>query len=276
MKILALLLLLASPLSAQVVGAFETFTEADNADGWNFYDFATDETTAPLWKLPGTTDAEIYGTFTSSQRISLFANEISSEQYFIGDYTDAGIDLIECEIFIEDAATLQEVEFYLVAGGTTYYSNIYEIDESGWAFLTYSLTKEQWYLYNDAEEDYFEVNLTETILSDVTEIGLNFLPTSDAAIGKAVALDNFTLLPDLTPPTLKISQPTGEVGVVFEQSPGISYDLQMSTTLQENDWSGLDADTSDIRGEGNYEIYITARPKCFFRITTYPLFIEVP
>jgi len=276
-KILPLLLLLASPISAQVVGARESFTQEDNATSWYLYDFVNDPVRLDMYNdYEHSSIGDIYAFFTDDIGVSLFAFADSSSGYFVGDYTAAGIDSIECDIYIDDVSTFDVAEFYIYAGGVEYYSEYFEIDTSGWSTQTSSFTKNQWYVYDEDEDIEVPITLTPEILGDIIEIGVNFFPLSDAADGQLVALDNFALLPDLTPPTLDLTQPTGEVTVSFERADGVSYDLQMSTTLQDNDWSGLDADTSDIRGEGLYEITITARPKSFFRITTYPLYDDVP
>ena len=277
MKILPCLLLLASPLSAQIVGAWESFTQEDNATSWFIYDFQNDPFPA-LWfnDTEDTSIGDIYATFTDDVPVSLFAFADSSSGAFVGDYTAAGIDSLECDVLIEDASNFDVFEFYISSNGVEYYSEFIGVTAAGYSTQSYSFTKDQWYIFDEDEGFEIPVTLTPEILSNISQIGVNFYPLSDAADGQLVAIDNFSLLPDLTPPELSITDPTGEVIVSFQMTPAVSYDLEMSQTLQENDWSGLDDDTSDIRGEGLHQSAITARPKSFFRITTYPLYNEIP
>ena len=106
MKILTLLtaLVIGSPLHGQLVGAYETFTEADNANTWKFYDyFVRGDSVAPMWKRPGSeADPEIYASFTQDYGVSLYADLNSSDGYLAGDYVTAGVAGVFCNIFVED------------------------------------------------------------------------------------------------------------------------------------------------------------------------------
>ena len=146
---------------------------------------------------------------------------MSSNGFLVGNYASAEIDTILCDIFIEDINTFSEVEFYILANDTFYYSNPYIIGESGWTGLTNSLSRDQWYIYDEADQQFSEAPLTEAVLFEVTEIGLNFYPSSTAAGGRIVAIDNFSLLPDLSSPEIKISTEDSTAKVSFSGIEGI-------------------------------------------------------
>ncbi len=273
MKSLFTLLVFAAPLHAQTLGALETFTEEDNANGWGFYNYATDEAFVAPWKLPGTTDAEIFATFTQGSAVSLFADIISSEGYFVGDYHSAGIDTIYCDVYVEDITTFSDMEFYLFSGDTFYYSDDYETADSGWSSLINSLSKDQWYIYDEDDEEFVEVELTDAILGGIVEIGLNFYPNSTAADGKAIAIDNFAVLPDLAPPTIDISTQGSNATVSFTGIEGVQYTLESSSTLLEPGWTQIGAPI-EITGPSETTVPLTS--KSFFRMSAQPFYIEVP
>ncbi len=277
MKALLPLALLILPLHAQTLGALATFTEEENATNWGFYTYATNETFPALWTLPDndTDDTEIYGAFTDDNGVSFFADTLPSDSSFVGDYASAEIDTVSCDIYVEDLDSFDYAEFIFIAGGVEYSSDIFFVGNAGWSNLTASFSKDQWY-FIDTNNEFAPVTLTPTILSEVVEIGVNYFPSSTEADGKLVALDNFAILPDLTAPILKISQASGELALSFDQIEGLSYDLEMSTTLQDDDWSLISNDTFNLQGLGTYETTLTPVSKSFFRVVAYPLFIELP
>lgn len=270
-----LILALALPIQAQTLGGFETFSEQDNAESWGEYNFDTDETLPPFWQIPGSDNPEIYTFFTANNGISLFADDLSSEEFFVGDYASAGIDQVSCDIYIEDVTTFLEMEFYFVSDEVFYYSDPFTVNNSGWARLVNSFNKNQWYTLEDG--NFFPVSITPEILSTVVEIGINFFPSSEEAIDSIVGLDNFALLPDLTPPELTVTKLADTATVSFTQASGISYNVESTTSLESDDWGSLTSiDSSDLQGEGPWESTITAPEKAFFRIATTPLLLQAP
>ena len=276
MKAIFAILLLTPLLHGQTPGALETFTEQDNGESWGLYDYADGETYNASWDLFESNNPEVFATFIQGFGVSLFADDLASEAAFVGDYAAAGIDVVACDAYVEDFESFDVLEFYFVSDGIFYYSDYIGVPGAGWTFISNSFSKDQWFLYDTSEDIFIEVELTETILSQVTEIGVNFFPLSEDADGMAVALDNFTILPDLTPPTLTVTPSTEEVSISFERAAGISYNLETSTSLETNGWTGIDGDTSEITGDDEYEITTSAQTKAFFRVTTTPIFVEVP
>lgn len=270
---LLLSLLLVAPVGAQTLGGFEPFTQQANGESWAFYNYATDEAFNAPWNLSNSGDPEIYATFTQDSGVSLFADIMSSGGIFVGNYAEAGVDTILCDVFIEDINTFSDVEFYILAGDTFYYSDFYVIEQSGWAGLQNSLSRDQWYIFDDDDEEFIEVNLTPAILSDVTEIGLNFYPASTAADGRAVAIDNFTLLPDLTAPEVSISTQGSSAQFSFTGIEGMQYTIQTSSNLRESIWTNVGSPFEIV---GNSTTTVPRGNKGFFRLISQPFFIEAP
>ena len=238
--------LFVTPIAAQTLGGFEPFTQQKNGEGWAFYNYATDQAFNAPWDFSNSGNPEIYATFTGGAGVSLFADLMSSNGYFVGNYADAGIDTILCEIFIEDINTFSEIEFFILAGDTFYYSNPYAIEQSGWTSLTNSFSKDEWYFYGDSEQQFFELPISPSILSDVKEIGLNFYPSSSAADGQIVAVDNFKLLPDLASPAVTIFTKKSAAEISFTGIEGLQYTIQTASALKENSWTKKSLQTTEL------------------------------
>jgi len=274
------LLLLGTPLHGQLVGAYETFTEKNNADTWKLYDYSLEgDSSLPLWKRPGSeADPEIYAEFTQDFGVSLFADIDSSDGYFVGDYVAQGVAGVFCNVFVEDPASFDSFEFYLFSGDTFYYSNYFEVDDPGWSSAENSFRDSDWYIAVDDDndgiiDDYLYTPLTDEILSEVIEIGVNFFPFSNAADGKDVGIDNFTLVADLTPvaPVLAVAADSGSYS--FEGLPGIQYIVEQSSSLKDDDWTPVE---DPFEGSGPYSHNFTTGIKQFLRVITEPLYTEIP
>ncbi len=267
-----LAILLISRLPAQVLGAIETFSDADNADSWNFYDYADEVVDAPEYILPGSTDPEIFTRFTNDNGVSLFATDVSSSGWFTGDFTDAGIGEIACDVYIEDPTTFDVFEFYIVANNTFYYSNGFTVSNQGWSFAEVNFLKDDWYL--SVNNELVLTSLTPALLADVTEIGINYFPIPDSASnGRIVGLDNFNLLPDLTPVVPEIAVSGSELKLSFEALAGIQYSIQESPSLLENSWMNTEA---PFVNPGGIERTLPVSEKNFFRVLIDPLVIDTP
>ena len=149
----------------------------------------------------------------------------------------------------------------------------YLVGQSGWTSLTNSLSKDQWYIYDEADQQFLEAPLTPAILFDVKEIGLNFYPSSSAASGRIVAVDNFNLLPDLSSPEIKISTEYFTTKVSFNGIEGIQYTLQNASNLEENSWTNVG---NPFETTGESETIVPMVNKGFFRILSQPFYIEAP
>jgi hypothetical protein len=75
----------------------------------------------------------------------------------------------------------------------------------------------------------------------------------------------FTVL--ATPP-LSIQVQSGVAALAFTSRPGLSYDLQVSTTLAANDWSTIGF-ASGTGGEITFSDPLADRPRVFYRLVEY-------
>lgn len=277
MKLLPLLLtsLLVTSSYGQVVGAIETFSFEENANSWNLYDYFTDEVDAPLWTLPDSTDPEIYAKFSGDYGTSLFASEISSDQYFVGDYVAAGVAGIFCNVYAENVDNFDVLEFYLVHDDVFYVSNYFVLDFDGWSTLEIYFDESDWYVYNEDTEDYDLTTLTDTILSDVVEIGINFYPLLGASSdGEIVGIDNFVLLADTTPTEPEVGIDGASGSLSFQTVPGIEYTIEQSSTLESDNW--VTAGAGPFESTGPYTYDFTAPERLFFRIKQEALYFDIP
>lgn len=273
MKRLISLLFLALPLHAQTLGGFASFTDQGNSETWRFYDYATGAFTDAAWRVTDGDNGEIFATFNGDEGVSLFADDFTSDSNFIGDYTAAGIDTVTCDIFIEDVSTFSDAEFYFDSGGTFYYSEFYFFATSGWASMTASFSRDQWYIFDETENNFLEVELTPAILGAITEIGLNLYPSSAAADGQAVALDNFSLLPDLLVPETSLTLSSNLAEFSFTGIAGMEYTIQTSPSLAANSWINVGS-PFEITGPSQTNLPIAS--KSFFRLQALPFFIDIP
>lgn len=272
--VVALSLLPFASAPAQVLGALETFTEEDNATSWARVDFADPGTARDaLWQIPGSSNPEAYTTFNGNFEASLFADEISSNGAFVGDYDAVGIDTLRSDVFVQDLASFAELEFYLLAGDTFYYSDLFELTAPGWALVETSLSRDPWYFFDDEERVFVPTELTPLILSEVVEVGLTFYPNGPAADGKIVAIDNFALLPDLTLPDLTVTVLPQRARLSFNGIAGIQYTVQASNNLAPNGWTNLG---EPFEGDGPFQTSLPRTRQRFFRVLTRPFFAEIP
>ena len=187
--------MLAAVAEAQVAGAYESFTNRANAESWSVYDYADRQWYYPSHDSAGDgQNADIYLTFSGANSLDFSADAFSSEGAFVGDLVAAGIDAIGCDFYVEDPDSFSFAEFYLysTAENRYYYGGYFTAEYEGWNGAYTNLRDiGVWYVYED--DDYRPVELTDEILSQVTEIGMSFHPLNVAhADGKLVALDNFT------------------------------------------------------------------------------------
>lgn len=284
MKKFLFFLLFVLPSPGQILGAFTSFSNEETATTWGFVDFGDLESAySVFWTFPGSEDAEIYTTFETSLNpangqtevfeVSLFADQLSSDAAFVGDYDAAGIDTVRCDVYVEDLDSFDELEVYFLSGNTFYYSEIFELDRSGWAQIETNFSRDGWYFYDDEEATFFPVEMTPAILGNVREIGVTFYPSGPEAAGKIVALDNFSLLPNLTPPTLAIEIDTSLPALKFAGITGMQYTLESNDSLRPNDWFKL-AEPFEVTGPS--QTPAPSGQRGFFRILAQPFFVEIP
>lgn len=273
MKSLLCFFFLVVPSFGQILGAFTTFSDEDSATSWGSLSFRdTDTAFDALWTFPGSDDAEIYALFDEDFEVSLFADGLSSGSSFVGDYSNEGIDTVRCDAYVEDITTFDELEFYFLSGDTFYYSEIFELDQSGWASIETSFTRDEWYIFDD-QKGFQVVEITPAILSDVLEIGVTFYPNGTAANGQIVAIDNFTLLPDLSVPELTVDSSGTAPKLKFTGVKGMQYTMQQSQSLRGPSWNTIG---QPFGVSGLSETTVAQLQRRFFRLISQPFFVEIP
>ncbi len=275
MRVLLAIIFMIPTISAQTLGGFETFLQEANANTWNLFDFSTKETNSPLWDFPADAgdDKEIYSTFSGDQGFSLFASNISSNQFFVGDYTTAGIERVEFEAYVEDPSSFRDLEIYIRSGNNFYYSSPFAVEAAGWSSVGYSFKRDQWFVFNETNNQFIPVVLDDLILSNISEIGVNFHPSSASANGKVAALDNFGLFPEYTNPKLNINTTEAGTFISFIAEAGIQYTIEATDDLSKSNWSTF---ASPINAEGPFLAAVPASPERFFRVVATPFIVQNP
>jgi hypothetical protein len=222
-----------TPAKAQTAGAFEAFTYQTNADSWEVFDYADEQVYAPQWdSAGGGMNPNIHFTFAGGNPLEFRAEASSSGGAFTGNLAAAGVDAVGCKFFVQDAASFDVGEFFLISSvtGQTYTSVFIEAEGSGWNDARVSLTRENWYVFENG--GYVAVPLTPAILSGITRIGLTFYPLDiPAADGKRVGMDNFTFYGALVLPEVTTSAGGSSFQLTFNRRPGIGYSVLSAPDL---------------------------------------------
>jgi len=274
---LALLSLLTISLFAASPFTTEEFNTAINTSRWFIYNYETGEFTAPDWNaVDGGANPEASTTFTAGNGVSFIANEASSLGTFTGDFYGAGIEGLDCDIFAEDASLIQSVEFFFLHDGVFYFSDPLSLNNDGWSLLQYSFTTDPWYTLEDGI--FVDALVTDEILSDLSQIGVDFLPFAvDEAIGSRVGLDNFTLMGHVPTTPLKIAKENAnDLALSFSRKDSFSYTIEANEELTRNGWNPLSPETTDLSGTEPFETTIPRSVRQFFRLMIRPLYYAVP
>ena len=267
--------LVVAPAQAQVRGGYESFTSVDNAESWGLYDYSDGQLYIPAWDFSQIDNPEIYGFVAPNSSISLFADSLSSDASFIGDFSAQNIAGLSCDAYIDNANSLLGTDFYFVSGGDYYYSGIFVSPDyfsaDGWDYLEVSFGVGPWFVFQDG--DFVGVEITDAILSTVTEVGVDFFSTSDASEDIIVAIDNFTLIPELIVPQVSIVKNGSNIDLGFQRSTGQIYDILDSPDL--SGWVALTGQSS-ITGSGPYTASESLTDRNFFKVETEAFFTPIP
>lgn len=263
------------PVLSQVRGGYETFTNANNADSWGLYDFSDDTFYLPLWDFSQEDNPEIYGSVSPDSGISLFADDLSSNASFVGDFRAKKISGLSCDAYVGDSASLLYADFYFFSDGVLYFSQEFfppnYFADNSWDYMEVSFKDDPWFTFDNG--DIVEVALTDEILSTVTEVGVDFFATSDAPDAFIAAIDNFTLIPELIVPEVSISKSGGNIELGFQRETGQIYDVLQSTDL--SGWSILPG-YDNITGEGLFTASDPLTDRKFFRLATRRFYSPIP
>lgn len=286
-------LVLISPLRALVPGAWEPFSTEVNADAWTVFGFYYDEDDLLTpWKsgyfYPGWTGgADPFIGFTMSwDSTYIFADGAVGSGAFTGDYAAADVQWITMDVAVSDTSLVDyfDVAIRSEVGGEDrfYYTISYTVEsfqDDVWEPLTVSL-EDTWYywepIFEDEVEvggDWVEVTLTDTMLSNITEIGITFIHADDSGAAVDVMIDNVALSHPLVTPELEVSAAGGRATISFQPLPAHVYDLEQFNPASQ-DWAPAPGQT-DITGPDPFSF--TAPPGGFglFRAVAAPFYTEV-
>ena len=265
----------ATPALSQVRGGYETFTSQNNAESWGLYDFSDEGFYIPFWDFSQIENPEIYGFVLPGSGISLFADHLSSNASFVGDFNAKRISGLSCEAYVEDAASLYAADFYFFSAGVLYFSQEFlapnHFSTDGWEYLEVSFKDDPWFTIDN--DEIVQVDLTAEILSTITEVGVDFFASPEAPSDFIVAIDNFTLIPELIVPAVSITKNGGDIELGFQREPGQFYDILQSPNL--SGWSILPG-FDFITGEGLFTASEPLAGMKFFRIATDVLYTPIP
>ena len=274
---LTLLSLLTTSLFAANPFTTEEFNTTINTSRWFIFNYETGGFTAPDWNaVDGGANPETSTTFTVGNGVSFVATEASSLGTFTGDFYSAGIEGLDCDVFAENASLIQSVEFFFLHDGVFYFSDPFTLNNDGWSFLQYSFTTDPWYTIEDGI--FVDALITDEILSDVSQIGVDFFPSAlDDAIGSRVGLDNFTLIGHVPTTPMEIAKENADdLALSFLRRNSFSYTIEVNEELKSDGWKPLGPETTDLSGIEPFEKTIPRSVRQFFRLMIRPLYYSVP
>ena len=260
---------------SQVRGGYETFTSENNADSWGLYDFSDSLFYTPAWDFSQIGNPEIYGFVTPNSGISLFADTYSSDASFVGDFSAKKISGLSCDAYADDAISLLGADFYFVSNEIFYYSIVFGFPDyfsaDGWDYMETSFRDDPWYIFENGE--FMEAEITDAILSNITEVGVDFYSTSDATEDLVVAIDNFSLIPEIIVPEVSILKNGDTMELAFQLETGQIHDILQSPNLKL--WSELPA-YEGITGDGPFTASVPISVRSFFRLAINEFFSPIP
>ncbi|MBK1882736.1 hypothetical protein JIN85_09940 [Luteolibacter pohnpeiensis] len=269
-----------SSTQAAIPGAWETFPTQANADAWQVYDFNDG-----FDYIPDYNDSESGGKFIEFQHIDdepliFYADYLPGDEALIGDYTEANVGAISCEIYIEDLDKFEYTDCTVYADGpaglTTYYSEAFfydQFDDDGWWKLTYSFDR-PWYYFND-DDEFVQVADNSTFLHDVRRLEFGFYPREGTTAGAYAALDDVKLEPRLEPADLTTGVTDGAFTLSFTKLPAVSYDLEKLSSAEPFSWSTVSGQTGQT-APGTFAFSTpTDQQREIFRVSSEPIYTEI-
>jgi hypothetical protein len=260
---------------SQVRGGYETFTSENNADSWGLYDYSDSSFYTPAWDLSQIGNPEIFGYIRPNSSIAMFADSLSSDASFVGDFSAEKISGLSCDAYVDDAISLLGADFYFVSDEVFYFSNVFGYPDyfsaDGWDYMETSFKDDPWYVYENGS--FVEVEITDVILSSITEVGVEFFSTSDAPADIIVAIDNFSLIPEVIVPKMSIARNGGNIELGFQCEIGQIYDILQSANLQ--NWAELPG-YGGIIGDGAFIATDPIANHKFFKVGSEAFFSPIP
>lgn len=268
-------------------GAWETFPTEDKATDWLLYDYADDMIYAPNWfdrenpyiGAPFAENSAITGSY--DQGLWFYATSVVADGAFTGNFHRKGIRGIEVDVFFTDADKLDFCDVVIGSDSTGEVVYYYSVDFSGtnftgdpdWYFLN-PLFTESWFRFDEAADAFVETPLTPAILSNVTEIGIRFFPTTTNDTPWTPQIDNVALTPTVNAPTVDFNLSNGNYILSFDQNEGNQYTIQ-NYNFTINEWESVTGQT-DLVGNSNYSFEKNLIPNGeFFRVLSSASYKQV-
>ncbi len=280
----ALLLFLvgAHAATAATRGALETYASENNARSWGVVDTIDPlNEYLPFWNSnPSSGDSDIYFYFSGDAPFYFFADALSSAGNFTGDYASEHIIAVGCNFFIEDIDSFDgaDIFFYSESDKRFYYSRYFDTASyflgNGWDSIETGFLGASWFIFEDGS--YVQAAITPDSLNSISRIGVRCFPLDATADATLIAIDNFYLVPELTPPSLLLdSGNTVSLSGEFPLTSGQAYNLWTSNNLI--DWLRLE-DYSDITGTGSapFDVPVTPGSDTYLQLSTEEFYSEIP
>lgn len=289
--------LLPLPLSAATPGIWEPFSTETNAGAWGLYDFLNQATSYPEWFDDGEAgeNADPYAgaiflndpdaadePILYNQPYLIFADEFVGDGDFVGDFHASQIAGMEVDVLITFPELLESCDLTFISnsGGETitYYSDFFAGDSFpdpvNWTTLSVTFDQ-QWFIFDEELQEYFEVEITDEVLGDVVEVGIRFFPTATNQTVWAPGIDNFALTPTIIAPVPVPDFVDGKFVMTYEATPGNRYLIEEFNVATES-WEDF-AGESETTQSGTSQTFETsvAPGKALLRISAEPDYQEV-
>jgi hypothetical protein len=262
--------------TAQVRGGNEAFGNEANAASWTIYDGADGMYYIPGWDLFEAGNPDLFGYLSAQASLDIYANSLASNGAFTGDYSTNQIRGVVCDVFVELAADFAFADVYFVSGGTFYYSLDFSAPgffaADGWDVIDVYFREEPWFVV--VSGSFVEVEVTESLLSNITEIGVRVFATLTSTAGQFVAIDDFALIPELIVPELDVARNGNNFELIFERELGQAYGVMQSADGMAT-WGDLSGYTGLI-GTGSFTVVDPIGTQKFFNVVTEEFYTNLP
>jgi hypothetical protein len=237
------LLVLASSLRADpLAGAWETFPSQANADAWSLYSYDDQIVAPPPWAGPEIDENPYaYSYFLGGEGVWFFADSVTAQGAFVGDYGAQKISGIDVSLNI-DPAEIDFIDLVVYANGPLglnyYYSQIYVPEDFGampdWYELNFTFDA-SWFSLQNGEFTSFQPD--QGFLASIQEVGVRVFPVAGVAGASFVGIDDFILVPTVEAPVLSTSLSGSNFVLDFTPNPGVSATIEKLTP--EFDWASV-------------------------------------
>lgn len=252
------LTMMATVACGQLRGYIEDFENGSMVSSW--WGYADSTYYYPVWG--GTADKYIYQSFTSFGY--LYALSDSSSGNFVGDYVAQRIASVKSQLY------------WPIETQTPY---IYISSSLGGDYLaaySASLPADQWYTFNaSVSNQWWDWNAGVWTVPDTNDLanidlaGVYAKPVTTFRATPFVAIDNFTLYPEVVSPCITAMRKGGSPGSVdleFQALHGQMYALDKRAQLTIGDWGAVPGH-DNITGSGTVTVTVSqAESEAFYRL----------